>query len=308
MKERFCEFYGKFFPSISDAEELYTSYLANCVFNHFLSFTAIVLNVVTIYVIRKTSSLPKTLKILLTSLAVSDVGVGLLVQPFYTSLLVRLLRQINLTCIEHKIYFLSANVFCTLSLLNVLAVSVDRFLAVHFHLRYQELVTHRRIILVVISIWFFSLVRSFATLWLSNYVNFSISILLNAGGVILTSTIYWRLYLTVRRHKNQIHGIQQSEQTEEMFHISNILKTAVSVFYVCLVFLLCYLPIGICQSAVTLYGSNHTLIKFYHYSMTLVFLNSSLNPVIYCWKMRDIRHTVLNILRRASLNKNRTSR
>ena len=172
MKERFCEFYGKFFPSISDAEELYTSYLANCVFNHFLSFTAIVLNVVTIYVIRKTSSLPKTLKILLTSLAVSDVGVGLLVQPFYTSLLVRLLRQINLTCIEHKIYSLSANFFCTLSLLNVLAVSVDRFLAVHFHLRYQELVTHRRIILVVISIWVFSLVRSFATLWLSNYVNF----------------------------------------------------------------------------------------------------------------------------------------
>ena len=308
MKEKYCEFYRQFFPSISDAEELYTSYLANCVFNHFLSFTAFVLNVVTIYVIRKTSSLPKTLKILLTSLAVSDAGVGLLVQPFYTSLLVRLLRQINLTCVEHKIYFLSANVFCALSLLNVLAVSVDRFLAVHFHLRYQELVTHRRIILVVISIWVFSLVRSFATLWLSNYVNFFISILLNAGGVILTSTIYWRLYLTVRRHKNQIHGMQQTEQTEEMFRISNILKTAVSVFYVCLVFLLCYLPIGICQSAVTLYGLNPTLIKFYHYSMTLVFLNSSLNPVIYCWKMRDIRHTVLNILRRASLSKNRTSR
>ena len=52
--------------------------IANCVFHSFLSYTAIMLNIVTIHAISKTSSLPNTLKTFLLSLTVSDVGVGLL--------------------------------------------------------------------------------------------------------------------------------------------------------------------------------------------------------------------------------------
>ena len=60
----------------------------NCVFNAFLCLTTIVLNIITIQAIRKTSSLPKTLKTLPLSLAASDLGVGLLVQPLYVAILV----------------------------------------------------------------------------------------------------------------------------------------------------------------------------------------------------------------------------
>ena len=64
-------------------EEMRPSYVANCVIHGFSSFTATMLNLVTIYAITKTLSLPKPLKtLLLLSLAVSDLGVGLLVQPF----------------------------------------------------------------------------------------------------------------------------------------------------------------------------------------------------------------------------------
>ena len=41
------------------------------------------LNIVAIYTIRKTLSLPKSLKALLLSPALSDLGVGLLTQPMY---------------------------------------------------------------------------------------------------------------------------------------------------------------------------------------------------------------------------------
>ena len=84
MKESFCELLQKYYPKPSEAEDFDSTFIANCVFNSFLSYTAVMLNVLTIHAIRKTSSLPKTLKTLLLSLAVSDVGVGLLVQPFYT--------------------------------------------------------------------------------------------------------------------------------------------------------------------------------------------------------------------------------
>ena len=60
-------------------------YLTLCVFNAYLSYTATMLNIVAIYAIRKTSSLPKNLKTLLLSLAVSDVGVGLVAQPMHVA-------------------------------------------------------------------------------------------------------------------------------------------------------------------------------------------------------------------------------
>ena len=46
------------------------------------------LDIITVQALRKTSSLPKTLKTLLLRLAVSDLGVGLLVQPLYVAILV----------------------------------------------------------------------------------------------------------------------------------------------------------------------------------------------------------------------------
>ena len=53
------------------------------------------MNLLMIYGIRKCSSLPQTWKTFLLSLAVSDVGVGLVVQPFYSVLLVNWLQQQN---------------------------------------------------------------------------------------------------------------------------------------------------------------------------------------------------------------------
>ena len=46
---------------------------------------------------------------------------------------------------------ISGYLFSTASFLGVVAVSVDRFLAVHLHLRYQELVTHKLVVVVVIG-------------------------------------------------------------------------------------------------------------------------------------------------------------
>ena len=97
------------------------------------------LNCVAICAIRKTTSLPKTLKTLLLSLAVSDVGVGLLGQPFYISLLVMWLQQNDPGCNTHKALFMVSSLFCLASCLGVVAVSVDRFLAIHLHLRYRNL-------------------------------------------------------------------------------------------------------------------------------------------------------------------------
>ena len=140
MENTFCKDLLKYFPKNSGLDELRSTYIANCAFNNFLSYSTITFNLVTIHGIRKTSSLPKTLKPLLLSLAVSDVSVGIFVQPFYTSLLVRWLQRNNPGCISYIALGVALG-FSMASFYGVVAISVDRFLAIHLHLRYQELVT-----------------------------------------------------------------------------------------------------------------------------------------------------------------------
>ena len=111
MKKASCEFLLERNPKVVEFADLRSTYIANCVFNSFLFYTAIMLNTVAMHAIRKTSSLPKTLKTLLLSLAVSDVVVGLLSQPFYTSLLVKRLQQNNPDCSTYIFFSFIVNVF-----------------------------------------------------------------------------------------------------------------------------------------------------------------------------------------------------
>ena len=310
MKKTSCGVFAQcFYSSVSKGENFDSTFIANFVFNSFLSYAAIMLNVVTIHVITKTSPLPKTLKTLLLSLAVSDVGVGFLVQPFYMSLLVKGLQQKISACSTYEAFDMMLVLFSTASFCGVITISVDRFLAIHLHLRYQELVTHKRVVVVVISIWVLSVFWSSMALWVPQNIR---SLLVSTGtviGLLLTTMIYIRIYLAVRHHKNQIQAlqVQNAAQSSEMANFTSLIKSAIGTFYVFLVFLFCYLPIFICLAAVATFGQNIALNRSLLFSCTLVFLNSCLNPVIYCWKMRHIRQEVMNILRNMSWHGTRAS-
>ena len=91
------------------------------------------LNIVAIYAIRKTLSLPKNFKTLLLSLAVSDLGVGLLAQPIHVVYIMDS-KQNNATNDTNNAIYLPLHIpltlFISASLFNVTALCVDRFLAI----------------------------------------------------------------------------------------------------------------------------------------------------------------------------------
>ena len=310
MNDVTCNDFAQFYPISTELKDLRSTFIANCIFNNFLTHTSIILNIVTIYAIPKTSAIAKTLKTLLLSLAISDVAVGLFSQPLYTFSLINWLRLRNSGCITKEVAMISGYLFSTASFLGVVAVSVDRFLAVHFHLRYQELVTHKRVVVVVISKWLYSAFISFMIFWVLPGTRQLINSVAVALGFIVTLVVYIRIYLTVRRHKNQIHSMQVREvaHSDEIKNLIIIIKSTVSLFYVYLLLLICYLPFFICSAVIRMYGSSIALKQFFLYSMTLIFLNSSLNPVIYCWKMRHVRHAIIDILRKMPWKRNRPLR
>ena len=310
MSKLYCNQSSQFLPIFTELEDLRSTCIANCVFNIFLTYTAFMLNIVTIYAIYKTSTMPKTLKTLLLSLACSDVAVGLFSQPLYTFFLINWLRLHNPGCNTQQVRTISSSLFSTASFLSVVTVSVDRFLAVHFHLRYQELVTHRRVVIVVIGIWVHSAFVSLMILWGLLSTRDLINSIIGAFSLIITFVVYIRIYLTVRRHKNQILSMQIRDETqsEELKSFIVLIKSTVGIFYVYLVFLICYLPFLICMAVIPIYGSSIVLKKLFLFSLTLMYLNSSLNPVGYCWKMKHIRHAIIDILRKMSWISNRPFR
>ena len=281
-------------------------FIAHCVFNGFLSYTCTMLNIVTIHALRKTPSLPMTLKALLLSLSASDLGVGLIVQPLYVVRLVMIIGEETQTqtykIIEHMV-LITGNLFSYASLLGVVALAAERFLAIHFHLRYQEIVTRKRVVTLMISIWISSSFLSFLCFsWIiplkARLIFYSTIVLIC---IITTALFYWRIYLSVRRHTIQINSLQvhQAQQNGEVLaYTARQRKSAVGAFYVFLVLLACYLPALCIFIADLSNGQQSTLIYLLGLNAnTLVLLNSSLNPLIYSWKMRDIRRTIMNLLR-----------
>ncbi|XP_022780038.1 beta-2 adrenergic receptor-like [Stylophora pistillata] len=309
MNELFCDELFQHYPSSLDLEDLRLTYINNCVLNSFLNYHTIIMNALMIHAIRRCSSQPQTWKTFLLSLAVSDVGLGLVVQPFYTLLLVNWLQQNDSGCETIMIFQILGNLFSTASFLGVVALSADRFLAVQLHLRYLVVVTHKRVVAVVISVWVVSGIVSLLTLWNLYETQRLIRITGGVIGLLLTVLMYTKIYFVVRRHKIQIQTLrlQRGEQTCSMLSFDRLFNSVSGTFYVYLAFLVCYLPHIISLAAIKMNGSNISLKELFLYSLSILYLNSSLNPFIYCWKLRHIRCAIMDMLRSLAWKRNRTS-
>ena len=278
------------------------SIIANCVFNALFGFTAITFNIVTILALRKPLTIPRAVKTLLVSLAVADLGVGLLVQPLYVAYLV-MLKQENTQNSTFEIvsdfWGNTAYFFTYASFFGVVALAADRFLAIHLHLRYQELVTHRRVVAVVIFIWILSAIL---TILIGRTPNVEAFIVITVDSLcyLTTAWFYFKIYLTVRHHSNQIHVLQEQLAQNNGTDIGNAereRKATVGTFYVYVVFLICCLPLTCCMIIYLRIGPHTVLTNLELYTEMLTYLNSSLNPLIYSWKMKHVRHAIMEILR-----------
>ena len=134
--------------------------------------------------------------------------------------------------------------------------------------------THKRVVAVVISIWVYSAFLSSMASWVPPNIRSLFICLGIVIGLLLTTLAYIRIYLAVRRHKNQIR-VQQAQnaaQTSEMANFASLIKSAIGTFSVFLVFLACYLTIFICLTVIAIYGPNIALNRLFLFSCTLSFL------------------------------------
>ena len=272
-------------------------FLGFCVLNFVFSLVATLGNLLVIRALMKASTIPATVKKLFLSLAFSDLAVGLLPQLMTAIISAVMLKMASNgddlaffcpTVLIVRTYFMYLLAFA--SFLNVIIIAFDRLLAVSLHLRYQELVTPRRVTVVLVSLWLTSCVFPFLFIFLPKGIEMTAGVI-SVIGYVLTTLAYVRIYKVVKSHQNQIYG-QNQLQNAETREAHKQRKSAYNSLFVSVAFLACYLPF---LPSTILYLTNTSEISFLvaHFaSIFLIYLNSSLNPFIYCWRYPEIRQSV----------------
>ena len=270
-----------------------TIVIINCVLNPPLMLISIIGNALVLSARLRTPSLRSASTIFLSSLAVSDLLVGLVVQPVYIAYTF-ISSNPALFLAEDSLSFLA----CGVSLFTVAAISVDRFLALHYHMRYANLMTTKRAICISAAIWVICIILSCLSFW-----NRKVYFLVVAVGVALCLFIstfsYIRIYFIVRRHWLQIRVQHQAVESLNAEHNLNMVRSRKSakntfIYYICMI--LCYSPMFIDSSIYVVSEKSWTIVRAL--TTTTVFLNSSINPFLYCWRTTEIRMAVLKSLRR----------
>ena len=194
-------------------------------------------------------------------------------------------RIINMNVDVFKVCVASAFTLCGVSVLTSTAISVDRLLALLLGLRYRYVVTLRRVLVVITCFWLIAALSGCITVFREDiaYKESSVvSILCLATSIFC----YTRIHLKLRHQQVQVQEIS--------FNIARYKKTVSSIMWVQLALVACYVSWDIL--AVRYANATENFVVWISAS-TLVYLNSSLNPILYCWKIGGVKQAVKGTIR-----------
>lgn len=282
------------FKFYARAEDLGAFYITLCAVHGVLSVTATVGNVAMIFALQKASSIPTTSRILVQSLALTDLSVGVVGHPLYIVVIAGIGQ--NYDCedihVTLMVFFILSVSLVVVSLQKVALIGVDRFLAITLHLRYNELITPKRVVILVASVWIFTLSVVFIGVFYYFQVGEIVFLAVGYPSVILLGIIYMKVYLVARRHQASINSQAQATSSLNLARNKNL---AIKTLYVFVVFELCVLPYLITLTVMLISGPPSVVLKgTVQLATVLMMLNSSLNPIVFGWKMGEIRQIVKN--------------
>ncbi|CAH3104034.1 unnamed protein product [Porites lobata] len=274
-----------------------TSVIINSVLNALLIPICIAGNVLVLAAVWRNPSLRTPSTILLCSLAVSDLFVGFLVLPVNIAIaLTPLSRSSSYLRLSQARTFLIIQL-CGVSLDTMTAISVDRYLALRYHMRYPNLMTFKRAMYVAATFWCENFILSLLIIWKTNAI-LLVGIVFVALCLLISAITYCAIYRIVRHHQHQMHAQQQAVQSMNAEQNCKIQakKRAVNsfIYYICM--LLCYFPWAV-SSLIWVTYKEHWNIRWY-FADTFMFMNSAINPFLYIWRNREIRRAVLKIRRK----------
>ncbi|XP_070816966.1 trace amine-associated receptor 13c-like [Chaetodon trifascialis] len=260
-----------------------------------IALLTVTLNLLVIISISHFRQLQTPTNLILLSLAVSDLLVGLTVMPAEIILLQSCWFQDKISC---ALMYLSGFILTSASVGNMVLISMDRYVAICYPLRYSSMVTPSRVKICVSLCWTCSVIYNIIILknYLSqidlsnscyqecvviiNYISGAVDLLLTFfGPVTVIIVLYVRVFVVAvsqaRVMRSQISAVKSITVTVK----KSEMRAARTLGIILLVFILCLCPYYIPSLA----GQDTTVGEESSVQSWLFYCNSSFNPLIYAF-------------------------
>ena len=278
----------------SSDQALYINTVITSLTNALFSILAISGNSMILFVLCRTSVLRTCSNLFLGNLVVSDLLVGALVQPLFV--IYKTGETLGKhSCYAHALFATSAWLCSGMSFLTLTALNCERGIAIFAPFRYETLMTSRKVLYISLFMWSLALLLVSSRFYgLTNIAFYAVCSVIIAVSLATFLVLSIGIHRVVKRHRRQIAITQPVRPLQRV--INEAARHARSVTFLTSIFFICYLPTFAVMIAYTMVDYTVDLKTIYLWSDTLVFLNSSINPFIYCWQNKVFRNAVFKLL------------
>ena len=239
--------------------------------------------------------------LLILNLAITDLIVGVMVEPFSMNTHWREAHalSINNSWLSQFVYFMC----CTASLLSLVILTIDRYLAITSPMWYHVNMTNTHVLLGSIAIWVVSIASS-GLLFAIGFVTYAFVF----ANLTLFCTIfilvfsYVRVFLAVKKNVKELNSLHQGDSERNRAQERNMLwekKLTKTHLIMLLAFLACYGPACILIFLMNLCSvcSCEVIHWLRDLHFVLITLNSMVNPFVYALRLPAFKEAFRHLLR-----------
>ncbi|XP_067032389.1 histamine H2 receptor-like [Acropora muricata] len=273
--------------------------------NILLSITTVFGNATVLLALSKVCALHPASKLLFRTLAATDFCVGVISQPLtIVSIMSQVHGQFNVCRYASTVRFLTSYVLCTMSLLTTAAINLDRLLALCLRLRYRQFVTLKRMYVIVTAFWVLTMAFSVMSLISERITSWFFNIVL-LSCFIISGISYAKIFRILHHNQTQVNSLSVYQMQSNPVRTPNTevyKKTVCTIFWVQIGLVVCYVPF-IIIGLILRKNQTAPIVLAWRCAGTLLFFNSSLNPVLYCWKMSSVKIAMKETVRKICCNR-----
>ena len=273
-------------------------------FNIVVGVISTTANSLVIFVILQDKQLRTKTNQLLMLLSVTDVQVGAVTIPLSVTNRITAMHEIHL-CSLHAWHSFFAYLLCVWSVAGVCAISVDRYVATNHTVMFRRASYHRKKKKMLLSFWVLWLL--FIPLPYLRLVSFKIFNILVSGIIIISLVVVcWCYFKVIQKLKANAKKQQENQDssiprtfTRQASHFAVKKKITISAL-VAMAFFISLSPRFVMILVLAIIGRDFNKVAISGmYTESFVYLNSAVNPIIYLWRLPDVRRAVFHIFQRA---------
>ena len=234
--------------------------------------------------------------VLLALLALIDFSVGILAQPCFTIVSIIFLLDLPSAYCSWRLLRPVMNFLVIASLLHMVLLSAERYVAMKHSFAYITLVTESRLLTASAIIWLLSIVQQVLSdldITAIAHTNL-IFIILSIGSIVYC---HLTVYIETRRHEIRLASQQVTQEARQQVERDTKAFKLTSIILAVLV--LCFIPVIVATIVCSRFHKEvtaETMYLLHSSSVSIAFVNSLLNPIIFSVRIRQFRVAFIELL------------